>query len=147
MNRLIPALAISTLLAASGGAVAQSKDYHQGFKHSGHMGLHRIEKVVELTDEQKTALNELRQTMQAERPDRLHIRLYDLDPTAADYQEQVNERADAAAEQARQRVLRHGEMHKRVQAILTDEQKVELKAHHQEMLDRPGRRNKMIEGN
>lgn len=147
MKRMIPALIISSLLAASGGAMAQSKGYHQGFKHGGHMGLHRLEKVVELTEEQKTALADLREEMQIDRPDRMNTRLYDLDTTAADYQEQVNKRAEAAAEHARQRVLRHGEVHQRVQAILTEDQKGQLRAHHQRMQDRPGRRNKMIQGN
>lgn len=147
MNRMISSLVIATLLSASTAAVAQSKDYHPGAKYGGNMGLHRIEKMVELTDEQKAALTDLRQEMKADRPERQQTRLFDLDSTAPDYQQQVNERAEAAAEQARNRVLQQGEMHQRVQAILTEEQKAELQARHQKMLNRPERKNKMIQRN
>ena len=148
MNRMIPTLIVTTLLTVSSAAtLAQSRDYHHGFKHGGAMGLHRVEKMVELTDEQKTALQELRQEFQADRPERLHTRLSGLDPSAEDYQQQVNELAEAAADQARKRVLQQGEMHQRLQAILTDEQKAELKARHQQMMENPMRKNRMRPNN
>ncbi len=144
MNKILPALLITSLLATSGTALAQTKDYHHGHKYGGHMGLHRIEKVVELSEEQKTALKDLRHDVKADRPERTHRRLSGLDPTAPDYQQQVEAIADAAAEQARKRVLQQGEMHQRVNAILTDEQKEKLRANKQEMMEKHGRRNKMI---
>lgn len=145
MNRILPALLITSLLTVSGTALAQSKDSHHGHRYGGHMGLHRIEKMVELTEEQKTALMDLRQEIKADRPERINTRLSGLDPTAPDYEQRVNEIAEAAAEQARNRVLQQGEIHQRVQAILTDEQKAQLQTKKQRMMEKHGRRGKVFQ--
>jgi len=144
MKKLLATTLITTLIAASSIAVAGpgrggcgGGGYNgPGAGHHGGRGdmIAHLDRVVSLTDEQKAALQDIQDDMRAERGSRdwQGKAMMKLDSTAADYQDQVNALAEAAAERARERTLRHGEKHAQVQAILTAEQRAKLREFHEE---------------
>lgn len=124
---LIPVVG-AALLATSFNVFA-----YGGGKHAEH-GVHHLkmlEKKLDLSEAQKAELAALREAMKAERSehkgDRRHSGLWALDPSAPDYEEQVAELAKQKADQAEQRVLRQAQMQAKIHAILTPEQREELK--------------------
>ncbi len=138
MKQILKTALMVSILATSASALAGSKEGHgDHHKHRGGMGLGKLERMVDLTETQKTQLAEIEKQMKADR--HAHGRkhrtggLMSLDPAAPDYQQQVNEHAEAAADMARQRVLKSAEIHQQVQAILTDEQKTQLQQKRAEM--------------
>lgn len=150
MKKLLATTLITTFLAASAVAVAGPGkggcggfDGQKGGFHSGGRGdmVTHLDRVVGLTDAQKAELTALQEDMRADRAnrDKPAREMMNLDSTAADYQAQVNALADAAAERARERVLRHGEKHAKVQAILTEEQRAKLKEFHEDRAEFKGK--------
>ncbi len=138
MKQILKTALMVSVLATSASALAGPKgDHCDHHKHHGGMGLGKLERMIDLSEAQKTQLAEIEKQMKTERHPggRKHrgAGLMALDPAAADYQQQVNERAERAAEMARQRVLKRAEIHQQVQAILTDEQKTQLKTKRAEM--------------
>lgn len=132
MKQILKSALMVSILAASASTFAGPKgDHCEHHRHHGGFGFGKLERMVELTDTQKAQLAEIKQQMKSEH--RTHGRkhrpgnLMSLDPTAPDYQEKVNEQAEAAAEMARKHVLKRAEVHQQVMAILTDEQKAQLK--------------------
>lgn len=154
MKKLLSTALLATLITSAafataagprhGGGCGQGQGQGPGQGLGGHGDMYtKLDRIVDLSDDQKTAIEELRGQMAPRDGTRGKpgMTMYKLDASAADYQEQVNVMADAAAERARERVLRHAQVHAKVQAILTDEQKAELKAFHD---DRREFRNKWM---
>ncbi|WP_185906567.1 Spy/CpxP family protein refolding chaperone [Teredinibacter haidensis] len=137
MKKLIPTMIAALLIGSTAVAVAGPFGPRCGGGGDGDMRMLMLDKVVDLTDEQKTALEALKDDMTpgngAGRGQRGAMGIMLLDTAADDYQLQVEELANTAAERARERVLQKAEVHAQVQAILTEEQRAELKAFHQEV--------------
>lgn len=143
MKRLIPTLTFAVALSSAAMVMAGPGGHGHGCDGEGMgpgmRGAHMLEKILDLTDEQKTQLEAIYTQAKDDAPGRGGMgrgAMFDLDPAADGYQQEVNDLAEAAADRARQRVLHHGEIHRQVMAILTDEQKEELKAHHLERKER-----------
>lgn len=125
MNKHIYSLIFTACLSAS--AIVTANPLDSGFHHDkgpGHHGGKMFEVIPDLTDEQKLAL----ETLHEQREPTGHVRgprgdgVSSLDSTADDYQQQVEALADSAAQRARERVLKHADMHSQIQAILTEDQ-------------------------
>lgn len=134
MRKLLSTALLATLITSA--AVATAAGPQHGGGCGGEPGgrgdmITKLDRLVDLSDDQKASIKELREQM-APRDGKRGMTMNKLDASAADYQQQVNVLADEAAERARERVLNHAQMHAKVQAILTDEQKAELKAFHED---------------
>ncbi len=135
MKTLIQSLLMSATLL--GAAAAYAGDGHDGHRrHGGHAGhggsyLHHLEKKLDLTEEQKAAIAEIHKAHPRDenKEDRRNFRrdLADLDPAAADYQQQVTAIAKEQAANLEQTIIERGAVHAKVYAILTPEQRVKLK--------------------
>lgn len=129
---LLSVVAVSSLIVA----VFAFADKPQHCGHEGHDGggiVSKLERIVDLSDEQRTQL----EALQIEKPrhgkrGHLHQALMDIDPNATDYDEQVNALANKAAERASARVQHMAKMHTDIRAILTEEQVAKIKAFHEE---------------
>lgn len=128
------------LLGVSGMAFAggprdddcmMGKGYHHG-KHE-----RMLERKLDLSDEQKASIqqirDEYRDQMKSQMGDRgyRHGAFMDLDPQDPNYQEQVQALARERAEAVEQKILLNAEKHAKIHAVLTEEQREELKALHE----------------
>ncbi len=130
MNKLLAGIVLSTFIATAAHAGDKEREYH---KKGNFMPMHKIERVLDLTDEQKTKLQALKEEIKAERRSNReegkgrgrdeHTKLMrDLNPNDPDYQEKVNAMANEKAEKAKSRFLKHAEIQMKVAEILTEEQ-------------------------
>lgn len=125
MNRSIIAIAASFLILGSTSAMAcdGKRDHHRG----GFFDVDRLERVIDLTDAQKSELEGIAEQAKAERKasfkERKGQHMMSLDPSAADYQTQVQALADANAERAREKTLKMADYRAQVYAVLTPEQR------------------------
>ncbi|WP_028876548.1 Spy/CpxP family protein refolding chaperone [Teredinibacter turnerae] len=104
-------------------------------------GLEMMEYALDLTTEQKAQIQALRDEHAAARGERglgNPAALSQLDPSAADYQTQLDALAAQAADSARQRVYFHAEMQAKMREILTPEQLEKW----QDMKSRMGKRGR-----
>lgn len=128
------------LLGVSGMAFAggprdddcmMGKGYHHG-KHE-----RMLERKLDLSDEQKASIQQIREEyrdrMKSQMGDRGHRHgaFMDLDPQDPNYQEQVQALARERAEAVEQKILLSAEKHAKIHAVLTEEQREELKALHE----------------
>lgn len=145
---------ILALLVGTGAAVAGSSgghhDHNRGWgHHRGHSVAHMIKRLgkhLDLSSEQKTSLGEIaernRDAMRANRLQGKTLRnaAMTIDPMAADYDQRANELADQASELAREQALLVAGMYKEVAAVLTPEQREELREMMNERMERMQRR-------
>ncbi|VUD40946.1 hypothetical protein TDB9533_00386 [Thalassocella blandensis] len=130
MNRSIMAIAASVLILGSASAMAcdGGKRDHRG---GGFFNLEKLDRVLELTDAQKSQLEAIKeqgkQDRRASMEDRHQKNMMSLDPSAADYQTQVQALADENAERAREKTMKMAEYRSQVYAVLTPEQRDLLK--------------------
>jgi|GEM_PF-340258 len=121
-------------------------DGHGGGRGGGSgMPLALMDNVLDLTDEQRVSLNELYAQHRQERREsnggkggngrRAHQGLWAIDSQDGNYQQHVATLADQAANQARERILLRADLHEQVQALLTPDQREQLRAFHQEMME------------
>lgn len=90
---------------------------------------HLLNRVDNLSDEQRAALKSLRPAGKSmKRPEKIRHMIRQLDASADDYELQVNAIAEKAAERAKARVLEHAAIQAKIQNILTKEQFEQLKA-------------------
>ncbi len=124
-------IAIVLVGVVSVGVEAKSKH------HGDERGVLRLASELNLSEDQmaqlKVAFEEARQGLDRQ-ADKDSVR--DLDPTSKDYEQKVEALADKAASLAREKVLRKADLHKKVDAILTDEQQQKLKTLKAERHDR-----------
>lgn len=131
MKKHISGLILVACLSSAAIVAASPKYSDAHYKGKGHHGAMMLDKIPNLTDEQKVALKDLREqrkSMAYKHDGSSHNSLMNLDSTMADYQQQVEALAEQAAERARARVLKRAEMHSKLQAILTEDQFEALKA-------------------
>ncbi|WP_045855885.1 Spy/CpxP family protein refolding chaperone [Teredinibacter purpureus] len=131
---------IMALLATFAFSVAVAAPFGGKCGRDGERGipLLMLERVVDLTSEQRVELEALMSEMAPmSRPAaRGAIRgaIFQLDADSADYQLQVEALATSAAERARERVLQRAALHAKVQEVLTQEQRSELQAFHNDRM-------------
>lgn len=146
MKKLLSTTVLALSLSASAIAFAGDgnrncdRQYHHGGPKYMQAFSHKMAKKLELTDEQKTQMKALRQEMkpQQDRKDAMSpmAKIHDMDPNSTSYNKDLTTLADTAAENARQRILRMAEMHTKMQAILTAEQREKMQAFHNEKKNR-----------
>lgn len=126
---LIIALAALTLGAATAGiATAHEKGDGGWGRHNPEKRLERMTEQLGLSDEQRSQM----QALMEQRPERgagreTFRKLHDLDPNAADYQQQLDELVKQAQEQMGERIRARAAHRAAVAEILTDEQEQKLK--------------------
>lgn len=130
MKYLFTPILLAAALAAP--TLSFAGDDELRFKHHH---VKKLDKIVELTDTQKNQITEL-QTM-ATPPEWRHMKhrklmheIAQLDPSASDYQADLEAIANTVADHARQRVYIMAERSQEIRAILTEEQLAKLKAFH-----------------
>lgn len=150
MKKFICAMATSVCLMGAGAAYAGSADHgyhhkshhkshHKGGEHHGHKHMHMLQKKLDLTDEQKEqikAIHEVAGDGAKHKRGKGRHSVMTLDPSAADYREQVEQLAQESADRLEQSIIRRGETHAQVHAVLTPEQREELKEMREKMQER-----------
>jgi len=128
-RRLVPTLVFASLLASAAVYAGPWGGGGCGGGGGGRgMNMVMMEKVLDLTPDQVTQIQALRAEMMPAGPQgkpRFSQQLMQLDPTAADYQQQVDAMADAAANMSRERILQRAQMHSSMYQILTPAQRKE----------------------
>ncbi|ABG40817.1 protein of unknown function, Spy-related protein [Paraglaciecola sp. T6c] len=124
MKKLITGVLLSACIATTAFAGAKHSDGHRG---QGFLPIHKMARVLDLSDEQKDQLKALKEEMKANRPAKgtqtsLKAQLAALDPSDASYEQELSQLADLSAERAKARVLKMADMRIKVQQILTAEQ-------------------------
>ncbi len=143
---LIAASTLSMAAATYAGGYGHGHQGKHGSHHSGMRGL-MFERALDLTAEQKTAVDEIysnaKQQRKASSSERREARqqMMDLNPGDADYQSKVAMLAKQQAAQVEQRILAHADVQAQVYEILTPEQRVELEELKQEVKARSGKRH------
>lgn len=130
MNKLFPTtlLAIALTTSAAASFAGRGDCFGDGGPSRG-MQTPMLERILTLTDEQKSAIADINATYATDGNPRAWLgdQMRDLDPQAVDYQQQVDQLAEQAAENARERVLQRADVHAQIQAVLTEEQRLQLK--------------------
>lgn len=130
MKKLITGVLLSACVAATAYAGGKNSDERRG---GDFLPLHKMERVLDLTDEQIAQFEALKDELKAERQAkraemgeegkrRKMNALAGLNPDDADYQEKVNAIAEQKAEKVKERFLKRAELRMKVADILTDEQ-------------------------
>lgn len=128
MKKLITGVLLSACIATTAYAGGKHSDDHKG---QGFFPIHKMVRVLDLTEEQQEALKALKVELKAERrADRsakeghtsIRAQFEALNPTDANYQQDVNELAELQAEKAKARFLRMADVRVKISEILTDEQ-------------------------
>ncbi|PCJ31315.1 MAG: hypothetical protein COA90_06605 [Gammaproteobacteria bacterium] len=161
MNKLLlSVLAAAFSLTASIPAFAhgsfsaqdhQPQSHRQCGQHQGGFGsmfgmpMHSPLESLDLSNEQKKALFEIHLEAQPNKEKRRlvgHELLLTLDPSASDYQQKVNDYAEQVAEQAKQRFLTHAKKKADINAVLTKEQRIQLKFQQQQRMQHDGKQSR-----
>ena len=130
MKKLITGVLLSACIATTAYAGGKNSDERRG---GDFLPLHKMERVLDLTDEQIAQFEALKDELKAERQAKRSEMgeegkrkkmdaLAGLNPDDADYQEKVNAIAEQKAEKVKARFLKRAELRMKVADILTDEQ-------------------------
>ncbi|MAD14873.1 MAG: repressor CpxP [Alteromonadaceae bacterium] len=124
MKTLITGVLLSACIATTAFAGGKHSDSHRG---QGFLPIHKMVRVLDLSDEQKDQLKALKEEMKANRPEKgtqtsIKTQLAALNASDANYEQELNQLADLSAERAKTRVLKMADMRVKVQQILTAEQ-------------------------
>lgn len=130
MKKLITGVLLSACIATTAYAGGKNSDERRG---GDFLPLHKMERVLDLTEEQKVQFQALKEELKAEREAkrtemgeegkrRKVNALAGLNPDDPDYQAKVEAIADQKAEKAKARFLKRAELRMKVAEILTDEQ-------------------------
>jgi len=130
MKKLITGVLLSACIATTAYAGGKHSDERRG---GSVFPLHKMEKVLALTDEQIAQFQTLKEELKAERrAKKSEMReegmrknrnlLAGLNPDDADYQDKVNAIAEEKAQQVKARFLKRAEIRAKAADILTDEQ-------------------------
>ncbi|MDP5029165.1 Spy/CpxP family protein refolding chaperone [Paraglaciecola sp.] len=145
MKKFISVILLSACVASSAFA-KEHGDRNRDHRGDGPMPLHKLVKVLDLSEAQIEQFKLLKQESkegrsQKNRDDSVMMKLADLDPNANDYADSLSQLADARAEQARARFLVMAERRAKMQEILTPEQLDKLKLM-QEKREKRGKKQK-----
>ena len=127
MKKLISAMIVSVSLSATALAGGPDGERFGGPRGEGMPPMHKLAKMLDLSESQKDQFKQLRQAGKAERrehkrEDSAFYQLSQLDTQDADYPNKVEQLAAQHAEQARQRFLAMADMREKFASILTAEQ-------------------------
>jgi Spy/CpxP family protein refolding chaperone len=130
MKRLMTSVLLSASLLTGAAAYAGPGYGHHGGKNH----VERLAKKLDLTDEQKVAIEEIHRAYgdvekKGKKPHRRGVMrsFTELDPAAADYSERVAEIAREQGEKVEQAIIKRGEVHAKVYEVLTPEQREKFK--------------------
>jgi protein CpxP len=131
MKKLISVILLSACITGSAFAGAHNGDRQGGHRGEGPMPLHKLAKVLDLSDSQIEQFKLLKQEskdlrVQGKRENSVMSKATELDPNANDYLDSLNALADQRAAQARERFLSMAEQRIKMREILTPEQLVKL---------------------
>jgi len=122
MKKLIVPVVCATL------AIASAQTFAFGGKQCGDRGgkdmLLKLDYLVDLTQEQKSAIHAIKEKYDFDRKERKEMRMdyATLDPSASNFDSKLSELAEAAADKAKQKVITAGKMRAEIHAVLTPEQ-------------------------
>jgi len=142
MKKLIASVLLSACIATTAYAGGKHSDDRKG---PNFFPIHKMTKVLDLTDEQQDALKALKAELKAERKanrpekgseDSFRAQFKALDPSDANYEQDLNELANLKAEKAKARFLKMADVRVKVSEILTDEQLEKFES----MKDKRGKR-------
>lgn len=128
MKKLITGVLLSACIATTAYAGGKHSDDRKGHDF---LPIHKMVRVLDLTEEQQEALKalkvELKTERKANRPAKdghnsVRAQFAALDPTDVNYQQDVNALAELQAEKAKARFLKMADVRVKVSEILTDEQ-------------------------
>lgn len=105
--------------------------------HHKHSMIKKLDAIVDLSDEQKAQLADLKAPEKPPRHGKMMREIVKLDPTSSTYQSDLEALANHAAEQARQRIYTMAERSQEVKAVLTEEQLQKLYAFHAQDREKP----------
>ncbi len=126
------ALTALTLSAATAGvAMAHEKGDGGWGRHNPQERMERMAEKLDLSDEQRSQMQALMEKQREQRPQRgegreMYRQLQDLDPSAADYQQQLDDLVKQAQDRVGERIRARAEHRAAVAEILTDEQEQKL---------------------
>ncbi len=131
MKRLMTSVLLSATLLTGATAYAGP-----GYGHGvGKDHVHFLAKKLDLTDEQKAAVEEIHRSYDKNgKADKKHDKrafkhgFADLDPTSPDYTQRVAEIAREQGAKVEQAIIQRGEIHAKVYEVLTPEQREKLAA-------------------
>jgi protein CpxP len=134
MKRLMTSVLLSATLLTGATAYAGPGP---GYGHGAGKGqVHFLAKKLDLTDEQKAAIEEIHRSYgkqdehgkTGKKHDKRAFKhgFANLDPTSADYSERVAEIARERAARVEQSIIKRGEIHAKVYEVLTPEQREKL---------------------
>lgn len=128
------------LAGSSAMAVASPHGKDNDREHS----MARVIKQLDLSDAQKQKVESILESVEAERGAKKNMprmrALMQLNPEDANYLEQVDAHADAASKQMKAHILDMAKTRQQIYAILTEEQKQELKVLMQKKMKRMEKR-------
>lgn len=132
MKKLIAVILFSACIAGS----ASAGEHRGGHRGEGALPLHKLAKVLDLSEQQIEQFKLLKEDFKETRPqwdkeDSVKNKLAKLDPYANDYTESLNELADLSAQQARERFLSMAEKRAKMREILNPEQLEKLESLHE----------------
>jgi protein CpxP len=124
MKKLITGVLLSACIATTAYAGGKQSQDHKG---QGFFPIHKMVKILDLTEDQEDQLKALKEEMRADRPEKgtrtsIRAQLAALSTSDENYQQELNALADLSAERAKERVLKMADMRAKVQHILTAEQ-------------------------
>lgn len=142
--QVLCAFLLLTFVSAGTLAGSQEKPCDHGeYKMHQHHGKHgkggMLERVVDLSDEQKVAYEEIRNKYKDDikslrkQKHQTHTALMELDPEDKAYDKKLKKLASENAKMAEKQTLIHGKKHAEVMALLTQEQKQSLSQYRAEM--------------
>ncbi|GAC31029.1 Spy/CpxP family protein refolding chaperone [Paraglaciecola polaris] len=124
MRKLITGVLLSACIAGSAFAGGQHSGGHKG---QSFFPVHKMVKVLDLSDEQAAQIKALKAEMKANRPEKdnatsIRAQLAQLDSSDANYEQALNELADLRAQRAKEQFLNAADMRLKISQILTPEQ-------------------------
>jgi periplasmic protein CpxP/Spy len=133
MKKLLSVILLSASIATTAMAGEHKGDAKDGHRGDGPLPLHKLAKVLDLSETQIEQFKLLKQESQGnhpkwERENSIMDKLAQLDPNANDYTESLNELADLSAEKARERFLMMAEKRAKMREILNPEQLEKLES-------------------
>ena len=103
-------------------------DKDHSFKHGKNQPIfNMIERHLDLSEQQQSSLEKLKQQEKPEREKKLTLEYYlTLDPSAANYQQTINQQAELISQQVKDQFLFDAAMHAEIYQILTAPQREQL---------------------
>lgn len=133
MNKLTRLFLTLSILTFAGISYAGDHGHERFGKHphDGERFFSILEKKLDLSDEQVTAIQAIREESHSGMKAKMHLKkgnsVMALDPESPYYAEEVAKIADEHAAKVRERIIQRAEMHAKISAILTPEQREKFK--------------------